>query len=223
MEINMKIKVKIEVHCYRQDRLIDEVFESPSRMFLGSDAASCIKKNRYSEFYFDYDSETTLSNFRQAALLTLFDGKDCPCELKLRIVGINDWLFVIEDPTQKFEKILSEKQIPVIENTIRVAIFVSFNAAEYDRFNNLRYYMNSNENCGHNEPHVHVEVLGENNMDASIEILHPEIYEGKMPIKYLKQAQKKIIREQKRLLQFWNAHTNGLTVDINQALKITEC
>lgn len=219
----MNINVKIEVHCYQQDQLIDEMFESAGLMFLGPEAASCIKKNRYSEFSFDYDSETTLSDFNQAVLLTLFDGKECTCELKLRIVGINDWLFMIEDPTQKFEMILSDNQIPVIENTIMIAIFVSFNAAEYDRFNNLRYYMNSDENCGHNEPHVHVTVLGENNMNVSIEILHPEIYKGNMPNKYLKQAQKKIIREQKQLLKFWNAHTNGLTVDINQALKITEC
>lgn len=219
----MKINVKTEVHCYKQDRLIDEVFDSPSLMFLGNDAASCIKKNRYFEFSFDYDSETTLNDFSKAVLLRLFDGKDCHCELKLRIVGINGWLFMIEDSTQKFEKILSEDQIPVIENSIKVAVYVSFNAAEYDRFNKLKYYMNSNENCGHNDPHVHVEVLGENKMEASIEILHPEKYEGKMPNKYLKQAQKKIIREQKQLLQFWNTKTNGLKVDINQALGITEC
>ena len=68
-----------------------------------------------------------------------------------------------------------------------------------------------------------MEVLGENNMDASIQIRHPEKYEGNLPSKYLKQAQKKIIKEQGQLLQFWNAHTNGLKVDINQALGITEC
>ena len=222
-ENKMKINVKIEVHCYQQDRLIDETFEAASMMILGTEAASCVKKNRSTEFSFDYNSETTLSDFRRAVLMTMFEGKDYYCELKFRIVGINDWLFMIEDPTQKFEMILSDNQIPVIENTIKVAIFISLNAAEYDRFNNLRYYMHSNENCGHNEPHVHVEVLGEKNMDVSIEILHPEIYKGKMPSKYLKQAQKKIIREQKQLLKFWNARTNGLKVDINQALGITEC
>lgn len=219
----MKINVKIEAHCYQQDRLIDDVFDSTSLMFLGSDAATSIKKNRYSEFLFDYDSETTLSDFSRAVLLTLFDGKDCHCELKLRIVGINDWLFVIEDSTQKFENILSKDQIPVIDDTIKVEVFISFNAAEYDRFNNLRYYMNSDENCGHNEPHIHVKVLGESKMNASIQIRHPEKYKGNLPSKYLKQAQKKIIKEQGQLLQFWNAHTNGLKVDINQALGITEC
>ena len=46
----MKINVKIEVHCYQQDRLIDETFEAASMMILGTEAASCVKKNRSTEF-----------------------------------------------------------------------------------------------------------------------------------------------------------------------------
>lgn len=43
-ENKMKINVKIEVHCYQQDRLIDETFEAASMMILGTEAASCVKK-----------------------------------------------------------------------------------------------------------------------------------------------------------------------------------
>lgn len=218
----MEIKVKLEVHCYRQNKLIDEIFDSSSINFIGSVAAEKIKKNRNKEFIFYYTPETTLKDFKEEVVSELFDSENCSCEMFVRIVGKNDWLFFIEDPNKPFERIISDEQIPIINNRIIVKIFVSFNAAEYDRDNRLRYYMNSNENCGHNEPHVHVEVLGEN-CEASIQILHPEKVKGEIPNKYLKQAKQRIETETKKFLEFWNSNTNGIKVDINQALGITEC
>ena len=126
----MEIKVKLEVHCYRQNKLIDEIFDSSSINFIGSVAAEKIKKNRNKEFIFYYTPETTLKDFKEEVVSELFDSENCSCEMFIRIVGKNDWLFFIEDPNKPFERIISDEQIPIINNRIIVKIFVSFNAAE---------------------------------------------------------------------------------------------
>lgn len=217
--MDKEVIVNVEVHCFRGVRVVDEIFDSLSINLIGEMEADKIKKNRHMSCAFLYDKNTTLDDFRQEILSALFEGEAYCCALCFRIVGINNWLFYIENPKDSFENILGDNLIPVKNNQINVIIFISHNAGSYDIEGKLRYHMHSNENGI--EPHVHVEVFCKD-YSASIPILHPEDYTGNMPNKYLKKAINKVKRERKKMLEFWNAHTNGLRVDINQALGIVD-
>ncbi|MBQ3427503.1 MAG: DUF4160 domain-containing protein [Clostridia bacterium] len=87
-----------------------------------------------------------------------------------------------------------------------------FKNNEYDE---LRFFMHSNERCGHNRPHVHVE-CGETN--ASIDLFTFKMI-GDLPYKLYRKAVDVIKLRRKDLLVYWNYHTNGLDVDIDMAIK----
>jgi hypothetical protein len=217
--MDKEVIVNVEVHCYRGVRLADDIFESSSLYFIGKTEADKIKKNRHMSCVFLYDKNTTLDDFRNKILFDLFEGEEYTCTVRFRVVGKNNWLFYIDNQNITFENILSDNLISIKNNQIKIKVFVSYNAGSFDIEDSLRYYMHSNENGL--EPHVHVNVLY-SDYSVSIPILHPEDYTGNMPNKYLKKAINKVKRERKKMLEFWNAHTNGLRVDINQALGIVD-
>ena len=83
----------------------------------------------------------------------------------------------------------------------------------------LRYYMNSHEEGQHHTPHVHV-ISGDGNT-ASINILNGEVLTGHLTRKHEKLAKEKVLDYQNYLVDCWNTMTDGLVVDINFGMGVT--
>lgn len=93
-------------------------------------------------------------------------------------------------------------------NHVKVQLLVSSDAG-------IRYYMNSKEAGSHKEPHVHVNVRNE--VEASFSISDgTQLAGGKIKPKDRKEIQNKIAEKRYELLEYWNKHTDGLSVDLNQ-------
>ncbi len=84
--------------------------------------------------------------------------------------------------------------------------------ADIWRENGIRYYMHSNENTKHNEPHIHVK-FGE--YSASVRISDGKILAGELPKNKRKQIINRILCGKDELLFCWNTMTNGIRVDIS--------
>lgn len=84
--------------------------------------------------------------------------------------------------------------------------------ADIWRENGIRYYMHSNENTKHNEPHIHVK-FGE--YSASVRISDGKILAGELPKNKRKQIINRILCSKDELLFCWNTKTKGVKVEIS--------
>lgn len=101
---------------------------------------------------------------------------------------------------------------------IEVQLLVSANAGAVYNDDGIRYSMKSREAGQHNEPHVHVDI--QHNESGTFSLLTGEQLqkEEKVKEKYARKIKKEILRHQKEWLIYWNEHTDGLSVDLNQVL-----
>lgn len=84
--------------------------------------------------------------------------------------------------------------------------------ADIWRENGIRYYMHSNENTKHNEPHIHIKT-GE--YSASVRIADGFILAGKLPKNKKKYIINRVLQSKNELLFCWNTMTNGVKVKIS--------
>lgn len=75
----------------------------------------------------------------------------------------------------------------------------------------IRYFIKPNES-GHS---AHIHVNYKNQSFASIYIDTGEYRDGSLPSKVFKVARKRILDNRAKLLEYWNANTNGIHFDIN--------
>lgn len=106
-------------------------------------------------------------------------------------------------------------------NRDELTVFLVFSFLQGDiwREDKIRYYMNSHEAGHHNMPHVHVMVGHE--YEASVGILNASILAGNLPPKYEKRIIQKIDNNRQHLLECWNKMTDGMEVDINLLMGVT--
>ena len=83
----------------------------------------------------------------------------------------------------------------------------------------LRYYMHSRESGKHNSPHIHVDYR--NSEEASLSLIDGSVLDGQLPSKVIKKAKKRILENQRFLLECWNKYTDGLQVDVDCFFGIT--
>ena len=81
----------------------------------------------------------------------------------------------------------------------------------------IRYYMNSKEAGKHNLPHVHVDIRHERSGSFSI-ITGEKLSGDRIRSSDEHKIRKMIAKRRAELFDFWNKHTDGLTVDLDQAL-----
>ena len=81
--------------------------------------------------------------------------------------------------------------------------------------------MYSKEAGTHNAPHVHVDIRHEVSGSFSL-IDGKQLSDGKISKKDKKKIEKVITDNKKKFLNYWNQHTDGLTVDLNQALGLIQ-
>jgi diadenosine tetraphosphate (Ap4A) HIT family hydrolase len=103
-----------------------------------------------------------------------------------------------------------------IEDTIEIQLLLCMDAGSVFEDDGIRYYMNSREAGKHNEPHVHVDIRHETSGSFSI-ITGKKLSKGKIKTSDVRKIQMMIANHQAELINFWNEHTDGLTVDLDQA------
>ncbi len=103
-------------------------------------------------------------------------------------------------------------------NTINIQILVSSDAGTVYRDHGIRFYINCREGTKHNEPHIHVDIrYGEATGAFSLKT-GQQLTGDKIGRKDKKIIEETISLHQSEFLQYWNEHTDGLDVDLNQVL-----
>lgn len=136
-------------------------------------------------------------------------------------VYVDGLLLYISDQSVTFRSLFD--LFPGAGGLVNLIVAINGNAGElfrgeesvYDD-NGVRYYIRSREAGKHHKPHVHVVFRHEGS--AAIDIVTGECLErgkGQFPLKRLRAAQKRILDNKRRLLEYWNASTDGLEVDLN--------
>lgn len=79
------------------------------------------------------------------------------------------------------------------------------------RTNGMRFIIHSNENCGHNRGHVHIESGG---AEIEIDLLTYEVINasGKISKNKVKMAQKFVEDNQSMFINHWNEFCNGINI-----------
>lgn len=84
---------------------------------------------------------------------------------------------------------------------------------EVKRIDGLKFIIHSNENCGHNRGHVHIEA---GDAEIEIDLLSFKIINasGKISPKKIKLAQKFVQDNQQLFIDNWNEFSNGVKISI---------
>lgn len=82
-----------------------------------------------------------------------------------------------------------------------------------ERINGLRFVIHPNENCGHNEAHIHIED-GSCDFEISLKDFSILNCSGKPNPRKVKLAQKLVQEHQKLFVDNWNEFTNGVKIAV---------
>ena len=119
-------------------------------------------------------------------------------------------LVEIEDPTIPLSTISKYYDI---SKALHIFFVLSNQAGDIWVEDGLRYYMHSKEAGRHNLPHIHVDYKHE--CSATISLYDGKMVDGDMPRRVMKRASKKIMDNQRYLMECWNKLTDGLRIDLN--------
>lgn len=108
-------------------------------------------------------------------------------------------LVEIEDPTIPLSTISKYYDI---SKALHIFFVLSNQAGDIWVEDGLRYYMHSKEAGRHNLPHIHVDYKHE--CSATISLYDGKMVDGDMPRRVMKRASKKIMDNQRYLMECWN-------------------
>ena len=130
--------------------------------------------------------------------------------------NLSDFIFSVIKAIEKPIAYFLHRMGHAIEDTIEIQLLLCMDAGSVFEDDGIRYYMNSREAGKHNEPHVHVDIRHETSGSFSI-ITGKKLSKGKIKTSDVRKIQMMIANHQAELINFWNEHTDGLTVDLDQA------
>ena len=212
----MEVMIKFDIHIYMRERLADDIFDSAPRYgILGPSIVLPMLAVKDHEILFRYDETTTICD-----VVSFISATVWPDPETRQIVNVTYAFtyggerFTVLDGDKPFSFLLSTYLDPLGTQRVTANILVSSDAGNIGFEHPLRFSVESNENCGHNEPHIHVADFG-NEHTASVRIIDGKVIKGNLPPKLAKLAKKTILSDQDYFFECWNTMTNGLKVDIN--------
>ena len=129
---------------------------------------------------------------------------------------MNHLRFSLEDEKLPLSYYLDRLGVDV-EKPIEIQLLLCMDAGEVFRDDGIRYYMHSKESCSHNEPHVHVDIRHEK--EGSFSILSGiQLAGDRIKTRDIRRIEKMIRDRKEELIRYWNLNTDGIKVDLNQAL-----
>ena len=219
----------ITVHVYAEERLNDNILTLHSRNYgiLGKEIIAPLRKINGKEYCLkDVSSKFSVNELWNWIDLKLY-GKNSKgnsntlnFNIKEKYLLFNQLRYTVENPQIPLHYYLDKMGVSESE-TINIQLLVNADAGTVFEDDGIRYYMYSKEAGTHNAPHVHVDIRHEVSGSFSL-IDGKQLSDGKISKKDKKKIEKVINDNKKKFLNYWNQHTDGLTVDLNQALGLIQ-
>ena len=223
----MDLKIHVTVHAYAEEQLHDEVLVPHSGNYgiLGKEIVAPLRRINGKSFSIrNVEADFSIINlwdwvderiyeigakFKTDSVLTLAEEFSV-IQKYLVFDGLRYSVDSTEKPITYFLRLMGCK----IEDTIEIQLLDAGTVFEDD---GIRYYMNSKEAGKHNLPHVHVDIRHERSGSFSI-ITGEKLSGDRIRSSDEHKIRKMIAKRRAELFDFWNKHTDGLTVDLDQAL-----
>ena len=230
----MDYLLHITVHVYAEEKLEDQILTLHSKNYgiIGKEIIAPLRRINGREYYIEKDRDT----FTVKELWDWIDfkiyGNSSKCKnsntlnfvqeynIVKKYLVFNNLRYKIEDTDKPLSYYL-QKMSMLETDTTNVQLLVSANAGTVFKDDGIRYYMHSKESGSHNTPHVHVDVRHEATGSFSI-IDGTQLSGEKIKKRDVNKIQNVIKKEKDNFLKYWNEHTDGLTVDLNQALGLIQ-
>lgn len=230
----MNYRFYITVHVYAEERLDDRVLRLHSKNYgiHGKDIIAPLRKINGKE----YCIKNVQDMFSVEELWKWIDFKLYGNSLKSQNNNILDFVeeynivkkylifnnlrYTVEDTNKPLLYYLHKMGISETE-TINIQLLINSDAGSIFEDDGIRYYMHSKEAGKHNTPHVHVDIRHEVSGSFSL-IDGKQLSDGKIKKSDVKKIKRMIINKKKEFIKYWNEHTDGLTVDLNQALGLIQ-
>lgn len=220
-----RLKVRIIAHVYAEGELRDEVFDNVELMAINPISTyTSLKKLRNKTITLNTGNIISVGDFEKRIYRRIW--RKTPEELGANV----DLCFITpqkkywyENPRISFQKIIDKYLDPDKTGLISVGIYICDDAGQFDRDGKLSFYFHSHEKGKHNEPHVHVSVIGKDYEEPiSVRTGEPLSKNPKMPKKYLALAKKYILENQSKFISGWKSRTDGLIEDIDYQLGLSK-
>lgn len=226
----MDLKIHVTVHAYAEEQLHDEVLVPHSGNYgiLGKEIVAPLRRINGKSFSIrNVEADFSIINlwdrvderiyeigakFKTDSVLTLAEEFSV-IQKYLVFDGLRYSVDSTEKPITYFLRLMGCK----IEDTIEIQLLVCMDAGTVFEDDGIRYYMNSKEAGKHNLPHVHVDIRHERSGSFSI-ITGEKLSGDRIRSSDEHKIRKMIAKRRAELFDFWNKHTDGLTVDLDQAL-----
>lgn len=226
----MDLKIHVTVHAYAEEKLHDEVLVPHSGNYgiHGKEIVAPLRRINEKDFsirnigaefsvrnLWDWVNERIYeigAKFKTDPVLTLADEFSV-IQKYLVFNGLRYSIGATEKPITYFLHRMGYG----IDDTIEIQLLLCMDAGSVFEDDGIRYYMNSREAGKHNLPHVHVDIRHEDSGSFSI-IDGEQLSKEKIKSSDIKKIQRKIAAKKEELIKYWNEHTDGLTVDLDQAL-----
>lgn len=225
----MILKIRIEVHAYAEEKLADAVLVKHSKHYgiVGKDIVAPLRIINGKIVEMNVPVSYSVGELWDFIDKILYEGKVTQ-EGDDLLAFIKEWTpiekyfvfhnlrYCVEDYSKPVKYYL-ELQGKDDSDIVDIQLLLNMDAGEIFEDDGIRYFIWSKEQGSHNQPHVHVDVRHEK--EASYSIIDGSHLAGdKIKGSDEKRIRKKIDENKKQLLIYWNEHTDGLTVDLNQAL-----
>ena len=226
----MDLKIHVTVHAYAEEKLHDEVLVPHSGNYgiLGKEIVAPLRRINGKSFSIrNVEADFSIINlwdwvderiyeigakFKTDPVLTLADEFSV-IQKYLVFDGLRYSVVSTEKPITYFLRLMGCK----IEDTIEIQLLVCMDAGTVFEDDGIRYYMNSKEAGKHNLPHVHVDIRHERSGSFSI-ITGEKLSGDRIRSSDEHKIRKMIAKRRAGVFYFWDKHTEGLTVDLDQAL-----
>ena len=224
------MKIHVTVHAYAEEQLHDEVLVPHSGNYgiLGKEIVAPLRRINGKSFSIrNVEADFSIINlwdwvderiyeigvrFKTDPVLTLAEEFSV-IQKYLVFDGLRYSIGATEKPIAYFLHRMGH----AIEDTIEIQLLLCMDAGSVFEDDGIRYYMNSKEAGKHNLPHVHVDIRHERSGSFSI-ITGEKLSGDRIRSSDEHKIRKMVAKRRAELFDFWNKHTDGLTVDLDQAL-----
>lgn len=233
------MNVHFIVHIYAEEKLCDKFLIPHSKNYgiVGKNIIAPLRKinNKYVDW--NIDDILTVEDFFNEIEEFIYYGKNnmpdpyVEGQTTLEFVreyGIlekyilkNGIRYSVEDEEKSLMYYLKKLNLDQ-NNIIDVQILVSANAGTVFQDHGIRFSIRCREGKNHNEPHVHINIRQGEATGAFSLKTGKQIVGDKIGSKEKKIIDKIITSHQKEFLTYWNEHTDGLNVDLDQVLGLIE-
>lgn len=218
----------ITVHVYAEEKLDDRVLVLHSKNYgiVGKDIITPLRKINGKEYYIknvqDVFKIEELWDWIDFKLYGNSDIIDFVQEYNIveKYLIFNNLRYMIEDTNKSLLFYLHKMGILETEK-INIQLLINSDAGTIFKDDGIRYYIHSKESGRHNTPHVHVDIRHE--VSGTFSLIDGIQLSGEGIRKSDVNKIKNMIKSKKKeLIKYWNEHTDGLTVDLNQALGLIQ-